>query len=248
MSTCPTPCQKTFIQQVRGLTTVTAYWTLDQATLNAFQLDSVGTAHLQPRSGVAGPGIAAKFSNGVQMNDAVNSGGNGGYDVSDPEFDYTAGQSFSFWGWFKILSAGIVPGFYGPYLTFYCFAFQQLMIELANTNFSGNLHIYDPRGPNDDYLTVSLNDWHFFHLFVDGSISRVGYSIDNGAEVLMTNLTSWQTSAGNGFILDCSALGGNPVSAIWDEIGVVMANKLTSSQVTYLYNSGAGRTWPITLP
>lgn len=239
----PVICQKTYtIVVAASPVSVTAYWPLDNSTVDTDQVDSVGGSNLIVNSSPVGPGVAGKIGNGVPFN----FGSYGRYDTTSSQLNYTAGNSLSYWGWFKILGVDLGYGF-SPYFSYYCFFGQQLMIELANTNNPGNVHIMDTAGGNDAYFNVSLGAWHFFHLFHDATQDKCGYSIDNGAEVVFPNAQAWQTDVTCEVIL----AGGNFAalcSVIFDEIGIVIGNKLTSAQVSYLYNSGNGRTWPITLP
>lgn len=155
---------------------------------------------------------------------------------------HNPGDSFSVWGWFKIVGTG-PGGLFGPYTSYYVTVFYQLMIEVGNTNNPGNVHIMSRN--NDDYFNVSIGAWHFFHLFHDATLNKSGYSIDNAAETLMANNETWPN--GNGSVLLTSGPGALLANCdvIFDEIGIKMGAKLSSTQVSYLYNSGSGRTWPI---
>lgn len=235
-------CTKQFSLEV--LPVITSYWTLDEAAFEAKHFDSLGHATFYPESTGSGPGVPALHGNGVQFTQTINSGILGGYNAASPLMDYVAGKSFSYWGWFKIIGQD-TGAFFGPFMSFYCFATQQLMIELANTNNPGNVHIGDTRAGNDLYLNVSLGAWHFFHLFHDGSQDKSGFSIDNGAEILLS-AAAWQSSAGS--MLLAGGAFGPAMNVIFDELGFVNNAKLSSTQVTYLYNGGFGQTWPITLP
>lgn len=221
---------------------VTAYWTLDQATLNASQLDSVGVHDLVATSLPIGPGVPAKFSNGVQF-DAVNCFG--GYFAASG-FDYVATQSFSYWFWVKINAAdSLASGVNSTYVSFSPNASSALSIDFGNADNPGVVWVEDR--DNDVYFNISIGAWHFFHVFFDANILNSGYSIDGGTEVLLPNPTTQANNAHTDVFLAAGSLGGSLISVIFDELGLVVGNKLTLAQVSYLYNGGTGRTWPITL-
>jgi len=108
-----------------------------------------------------------------------------------------------------------------------------------------------------DVAPVPLVDtWYFVHWFM-GSDLRPGYQINNGAETLMDPITISGDSSGGAFLrytIDTNpALDpdtGDPDAVaeeiIIDEVAFFPSHKLTAAELLYLYNSGAGRTYPFT--
>lgn len=98
------------------------------------------------------------------------------------------------------------------------------------------------------FFPVTLGDWYFFHIFwKDGTF---GYQINNGAENLSPDAlfigdTPTLMYPRCGFHCNTAVAGNSDLSI--DE-WAISGKKFTPAQLTYLYNAGAGRTWPVTLP
>lgn len=244
MSTCHPACVKTFIQQVKAPTNITAYWTMNEATDNTNLADSVGGCDMHAGGGTTKGGVAAKYSLGQEFSfSRLNTGFDG---TLGSNLDYTTGNSFGFWGWFKIIDVGgISSGLYGAFLSYYMSGGQQLLIEIGNSDNPANVHVMG--ASNDVYFNVTLGAWHFFYVFFDNALGKVGYSIDGAAAVMLANPETWPSQAGCVMLLEAGSIQAN-TDVIWDEVGIVVDRKLTAAQIAYLYNSGTGRTWPISLP
>lgn len=92
--------------------------------------------------------------------------------------------------------------------------------------------------------------WRFWHMFFDSTAGRWGYAINAGA-------SAWASPAGqivahtdNGYLEFYQRGGAIQHPNVWriDEVCLSLSRKLTDAEVTYLYNSGSGRTWPIVFP
>lgn len=255
-------CQKQYSLTVQAAApTVDAYWTMQESGVNTNRVDKVNSVALV-RFGVnpvmdAQPGL---FGNGLAYPEKSAICGFDTGRVAPLAFQTTVG--WSIFGWFKVLHWADNP----PFNTGWSFP------PTLNLGYFGvNIYMsWDPLGapyfgpagaPNT--VTFSCSDdnsntftpanfspvvgqWYFFHFFFDGS--RLGYSINNGAEVVDPNATA---AFASGFPGEFQLFQGwaNPdtatISVIVDEIGLKLSRKLTHDEITYLYNGGAGRTWPL---
>lgn len=235
-----TLCSKQWTITISAPSNITAYWTLNESTGSTNRLDSTGGNSTLIPTGVTAPGVPALISNGVQFT-GVFGGNSYSTQALAPAISYVAGNSLSFWGWFKINSLGNIAG-NGTLVAYDSF---QCSIFLA----AGSLTDPQPMAISSTlgtvYVPVSLGAWHFFHLFYDHSILQFGYSLDNGPEVLLPGTIDPVSSGGDFELRQGFVLNGD---VIFDEVGLLTTSKLTPAQVTYLYNGGAGRTWPISLP
>lgn len=232
-------CDQTY-QVTIGSVPVTAYWTLDEVPGTTNRNDSVGFTPLVP-TGVTEPGVPGLISNGVEMSGAF---GGGDYNGSSAHITYTTGDSFSAWGWVRVNAIGPADATGGPrFEVFFNFFVRGIALAAGSS--------FDPTPfkiqTNSDtaFVVLTLGAWHFFHLFYDATSQKLGYSFDNGAETLLPTVIVFPTLAP---IIELQQhYVGAPGVTIFDEIGLLINSKLTAAQVAYLYNGGAGRTWPISL-
>lgn len=96
----------------------------------------------------------------------------------------------------------------------------------------------------------TLGQWNMLHVFYkQAGGGTFGYSLNNGAEVTVTGI---QCDTGpSSLFAFFQTWSGTSIDAIWlriDEVAIRMSDVLSPADITYLYNSGAGRTWPLALP
>jgi hypothetical protein len=95
--------------------------------------------------------------------------------------------------------------------------------------------------------------WEFWHLFYEPdtgihSPGRFGYQINDGVKQY-TNWSDVAAPTASGYIYVYQAGYGaamTPNRWLIDEM-CFKTPMLTAGQATYLYNSGAGRTWPVSV-
>jgi hypothetical protein len=87
--------------------------------------------------------------------------------------------------------------------------------------------------------------WHFFHFFFDPGSLDFGFSIDNGSKHYSGMGPFTWVATPSGYI-ELFQVGSSSEDVYIDELGFKFDKILTDAQVTYLYNGGAGRTWPLT--
>lgn len=245
-------CQKNYTIQVG--TAVNGYWTFDEVGAAPNRVDKVfggvlsttqGDNGFPSATGLIGNALAVNSVPGVSM---VNPNGDNTGNTTFPPLRCANGQ-FSFWLWFNVLdwtnNYTIFPtiffsvNFTSINLTIKWLAnVQQLGVAFTDVTFTGF---------NPAHFAPVLNTWTFLHLFVNAT--TFGYSINNGAPVnaagsptLVDTGTQqvvqiFQQSNGGG-------LGDNVL--LIDEMGILCGKVLTANQQTFLYNGGAGRTWPLT--
>lgn len=221
------------------------------------RVDSVNADHLAAftTGGLdldAAPGL---FGNGVHL-DALNYFGgihqvylanNVGF---TPVFAGACGNNgFSVAGWANIISdaAGGVPA-----VVIFIFNGAVQRFNLGITLHNGGIISMDWTDAAAVFgftggIPWPIGVWFFYHFFYDASLQQVGYSINNGAET--TFGAGLLCGVHDGYCFEVTQSGHAVFGeSIQDEILVKMDAKLKPSQVTYLFNGGVGRTWPIALP
>lgn len=158
-------------------------------------------------------------------------------------FDGSTPFSFSLWVKFNAIPYSVLFGKFGGGFTGY---------EIAASS-SGNLRIYMSSGSGTLDLTsncgLTTGTWFNLVLTYDGSKTASGVKFySNG--VLKTNDTPSSnnltgTIATTGLLsIGCRTGGSSFVNGIMDEIGV-WSKVLTLTEVTELYNAGAGKQYPL---
>lgn len=90
--------------------------------------------------------------------------------------------------------------------------------------------------------------WFFLHMFQDVAGGKMGIQFDNGAITYASFAPNGIASTGGLVQTYQAGAGWIPNDWIADEITVRLDKPFTPAQLAYLYNSGLGRTCPITLP
>jgi len=128
-----------------------------------------------------------------------------------------------------------------------------MVLHFRNTNPQTTLWYYVPSHlyywDLDPNFTLLYDSWTFIHLFYDGT--NVGFSVNNGPEY-----THYPGAVLVGMAFDSFRIGVSQVSnssttfvpVSIDEMAIRVQPRFTATQIAYLYNGGAGRTWPIVLP
>lgn len=233
-------CQKQFTLTVTAPSAIAAYWTLDEVG-NVTRVDSVAGIQLLAML-FNGLGAPALIGNGVEFDTTST-----GFQTFAPsELAYTAPNSWSAWGWFKINATGPNGSFGGP-MALFGIGTGGFITIFAGSSFNPQpLTIYRTLADSVD-LPCTLGTWHFFHLCYNGALQQYGYSIDNAAITYFPTVIALTNAATGGVTLDNNFLGPTG-DVLYDEIGIITTAMLTPAQQTYLYNAGSGRTWPIVLP
>jgi hypothetical protein len=106
-----------------------------------------------------------------------------------------------------------------------------------------SFHVLTSEGKKTVRIPTPINEWVFFAMrWKDGvklqaKINNSGwYDISTTATLLGKDWPRLMIGAGESY-------GYNPVDGLLDEIGV-WNRRLNDDEISYLYNSGAGRTYP----
>ena len=94
-------------------------------------------------------------------------------------------------------------------------------------------------------FSPTLNVWNMLHVFFVKSSGTFGYSVNNGANVSVTGI---QCDAGPSGTLAMfqtwNGVSSDTIQMITDEFAIKMDRVFTPTELSFLYNSGSGRTWP----
>ena len=155
----------------------------------------------------------------------------------------TSGKGLSMFGWLKIVSYGPAPGsgfgMSGPW------GYLEVLFESASQYIRFNVGTYGTAA-----IALPVGSWFFFHVFYEATLGgRCGFSVNNGAPVYGATALG---ILGPSHVTQVTfnTIGNFGVCNEWmvDEVGLTLDDKLCDSDAAYLYNAGAGRTWPIVLP
>lgn len=247
-------CTKNLSITIQPLSYPRAYIAFEGSGL-ADQSDSITGTLLTSIPGTGGTaGVAGKVNLAVDLNIAT------GFHLQSPSVA-NGGNGFSFSTWFKWDAN---PGYaWGacPYWFFNTTVNDNIQANLYEDKLEGDIYVggawfnlhFNPAAAVGWGWPAYLSRlaWHMFTLTYNQSDKLLRYDIDNGwatgvSDVGLLNFTSVPTTTPDLGAYFEFATGSNQVMT-WDEMSLWPVC-LTSAQISYLYNSGAGRTWPITLP
>lgn len=251
-----TKCTKDYAITVTAPAARYYYWTLDESGYGN-RVDSVAGLTLTAAPHIGGGYVsltsdAGKFSNAVRFQNIHPVPGDLQQAVGPsvgPYLNQLAhdANGFSLCFWIKISLLGDGVG-YVDYLS----QLQRGEIALMFSKFGMWVRCKDNNEVNNEDVPIVLSTgtWYFIHLFHDTTLNKMGFSVNNGAETY-ASFTPTITAAVSGMVAlyqsgFFSVLGPNDY--LVDETIVRLDSKFTAAQLAYLYNGGAGRTWPISLP
>ena len=232
------------------------YWTLDEVSgvrvdkVLGITLADVAANNHSGYAYIAGaPGL---FSNAVTVSNLGFLGGlfQAWIGMGVGEFSAALahdGIGFSVFGWCKINALDI------RFASINYNSVGHGSMELSFSSTSEFFRVYDDATSGQNELigvpgtNLPVGAWFSFHMFYDGTAGKFGIQINNGAAsfaAFTPVITPATAGALQFYIL------GNAACTTYqaDEVLVRLDNRLTQAQCDYLYNGGAGRTWPITLP
>ena len=98
-------------------------------------------------------------------------------------------------------------------------------------------------------FTAVLGTWYFIRVFWDPSDGKVGFQVDDGAISKSPTVTAPHFNGSN-YGQICIGAGSNDLSGDIgsfdiDELCANFKGGFTDAQCTWLYNAGAGKTWPL---
>lgn len=259
-----TVCTKDYILTVNHALTLDAYWTFEQMAQDLVFpgswsiVDHVGSIPVT-WSGVWGPGgpnFPLQLQSGFIGNGlSYIQEGSGAHFASanvEPKLKLQTANGWSVFFWFKVVNWAAAYSQYPQinwrfannsdfFLQFGDFpAVHDLEFLIDDDNFNS----YTPAN-----FPITLNTWYFLHLFYDPVATAVGYQVNNGSRVLAAGPPPLFTPAVSSGFLDFfqnwPAADTSNVGLMVDEFGMKLSRILTPTELSFLYNSGSGRTWPL---
>lgn len=233
-------CSKQYTMNVNIPIPVTAYWKMDEAAGSVPRIDSVGVANLSP-SGITDIGVPGLISNAMRFDSVI---GSQDYNTF-PAFaslGHVIGDSFSFFGWVKLDATGLANVFGGPG-PFYTLDVGHFIRFRVGSSLSVTPWRIDSFS-DTVFVSLTLSTWHFFFFFWDAGLQQWGYSFDNGPQSLLPTVQPIGAYATGRVFVQNGWVGGPTGTVYFDEMGFVKTQKLSLSQLAFLYNGGTGRTYP----
>lgn len=249
-------CQKLWTIDVGVHATLSAYWTLNEASGN--RVDSVQGIQWIPQAPVGGPFTsllsdgAALFINGLRLTGSGGSG-DGRIFTNDEPGLATTGTGMSIAGWFRV--NGTPAG--GDVL-------PQLILSADTMLTSGNISLQLCSGYTNNNGIVGGSDvnsnsaslpfafttgiWNFFCIVYDSFAQVIRFQLNGGVQTSFGSGMQYPASTTGSLRLFCASIFSSGMDVQYDEIAISVNGAFSSSQIAYLYNGGAGRSWPIVLP
>lgn len=251
------------------------YWTMEESLL-ADRVDSVESLHApavaqsvswadHTATAIGIDSGSGLFGNGCRMAKGLqNTWINGGFigpfttigrvQVSNSTSLRQDGTGLSFCFWLKVNVLNTVPVFI-EYIKNGSF---KTTLEFTNTycrcvvNDTGLVH-----SENISLPIPTLGAWTFYELYHDPVTGKMGAVINNSTDYPSSFTPVIAASVNGTFTVVMNSTSGafnstfdatDAQDFIVDEVLIRMDSRLTVAQRAYLYNAGAGRTWPIVLP
>lgn len=132
-----------------------------------------------------------------------------------------------------------------------------LLYRFDQSGSNYNINVSRNGGGSDWVLTLgaaTINkawaaDWHFFAITFDAVTGNISFDIDRAATTTQFAVIpgAGANTYGFAFVACSGGVSGGQITVFFDEFAIYN-RVLNSTQLDYLYNSGTGRTWPVTLP
>lgn len=96
------------------------------------------------------------------------------------------------------------------------------------------------------FAKPAVGTWTLYHAYYDPTTLKIGLQINNGVpvETDASGVTMVVPTIASVDFQRGSTVANPELEGRIDEVGLVVDRVLTKTQVDWLYNSGAGRTWP----
>ncbi len=223
------------------------YWTYDEAS--GGRLDSVSGIVQAPGNEL--PSAPGLYGLSLVFDGTATSGIIGTPNLTSPDIISVA-NGWSMCGWFKVNSWSI--GVYDSDVQIRGMAVSTNWRTFLEFNSTTSMVHFHSENQTDFFDPVefspTLGTWYFFHIFYDPIIQRVGYTINLGAPVYDSHtgiVYGGGLNSGDPYFFDCSQIIGTATAGNYqvDEVLWRLGAKFTDEEITYLFNAGIGRTWPL---
>lgn len=245
-------CQKQYTLTVQTPIPVDAYWTMEEIGLATNRVDKVHSVALIPNAQTGIDASTGKIGNGLGFYERGDTLGSIFTTPNTTNLSITNNLGWSCCMWINVLTADSFSS--GQQITWSDGFLQSFQIH--GTNFLGNyrvdFQIGDANGnfffpPN--WFPV-LGVWNFLHVFYDPVSQTVGWSINLGAPNVAVGPIPFfgEPNAAHFDIRDNfqNAPGGpGTLAVVIDEVAMKLTRIFTATELSSLYNGGAGRTWPL---
>ena len=225
-----------------------AWWTMENAS-PVSQPDSVQSLFLTRASGIVGnfTKVAGIVDEGVQIQPSVAAADVLSI-VDEPALKFDGvGMALTFW--LNFTDVAPTPN-NSSVLVSYTFDQNGVYHVLTVSRSSGSAYSWRVFFDGAPLMArAAAAGWHFFVLMFNNSIGTVYFDIDQSGlgSQFVGVVAAGPNTTGDITLNVTSLLLGNELSVIFDEVAL-FPRILTTPQLNYLYNAGAGRTWPVTLP
>lgn len=228
------------------------YWTMDEGG-TADKVDSVAGLHWPLLfSAAAGAGL---FGNGTDMPNPViinQDPGLGTFANTNITIDQATSTGISVWFWIKKLSASLNGVFnMDTSDVLHTNRFRVAFGPLDGTPASGV--VVEHTNDTDDVsastadLSWIVGDWHMIAATYDKTSQTINVYIDGALAATAMDAFTYPDLTSTDMKLVNVDFGG-VTDGVVDELGLSTKGALSTAQVTSLYNSGVGVTWPNITP
>jgi len=221
------------------------YWKFDESGGN--RVGQIQGLLLVPQFGQAVPGVVGKINNAAKLTNK--SFPNPTLSTDSPFYRpelKNLGTGFSICGWANITDGNqtiVFLGFYDSSDNTLGYVFIDASAGSFQTTVSGSDY-------NNVSFTVHQTDsppppgtWFFYRVWYDILSSRIKIQVNNGTIAQSAATLSFSSSPKGYISISSDSFAGAGSFMLVDEMGLWMP-ALTDDQATFLYNSGAGRTYP----
>lgn len=219
------------------------YWTMDEGGVLDKVDSTAGLVWPMLAGTTAAPGL---FSNGTLIDNKVRGLGL----TNSPSIVVTQASSdgISFWYWVKIVAYGSVGVFCDLNTSgagnneLYTFIRSQdavtTDIELFHWNNVDSADIFSPT------LSWALGSWHMVAAAYDKVAKTLNLYVDGSLSATIADPFVYPDLLTSTWFLNSPNPVGTVPNMVFDELGLCLNGALTATQVTALWNGGAGMTWP----
>lgn len=159
------------------------------------------------------------------------------------------GTGFSWIGWFNVVADAGFGAQANWFVLFGGPAFPYRMTLALKS--SGVIEAVVTDGVNTDFLDWGSNfvpgTWTFFHIWFDPADNKFRLDINNsGVPIVSPDTFTILSTAGQNGQTFCQVPSelGTGFNASYDEFGFKLNRILTPAERAFLFNAGAGQTWP----
>lgn len=220
-----------------GTTNLMAWWTLNESS-GATRADSHSGGYDLLDYNTVGQSTG-KVGNCADF-DGINDQLYHGATADNHPFDNLSEFSFAFWMYADALGSNDILNVRdGVGLSNIAWSCQY---------YNSAIRLYVPDGSTDRHAAwgspLSTAAWYFIYGYWKGADAEIGISVNDGTIVTSTGPSSMNTvgPAGNYIRLGSGPSVANAYNGRMDELGI-FSSKLTSENISWLYNSGSGRTY-----